>query len=190
MTRDSKECSIMSMETKPPGAEAHRTPGENYEHSDANVKEILKSGLWLAVILFVVFVAMRWTFGAMGKMTPMGEPASPFEDTRMMPPAPRLQVDPQLELHNYCASQVQSLTTYGWKDSRSGIVQIPVDRAIDLLVERPLPARTAGNGGADANSQLAVTPPAADVTGPCGYLAEQDARQAAAAEEAGRPEEK
>jgi hypothetical protein len=190
MTRDFKESSIMSMETKRPGQEAHRTPEENYEHSDANVSEILKSGLWLAMILLVVFVAMRWTFRVMGKMTPMGEPASPFENARVMPPAPRLQVDPQLELHRYCASQVQSLTTYGWKDSQRGIVQIPVDRAIDLLVEHPLPARAAGSVPSGANSQVAVTPPAADVTGPCGYMAAQDAKDAAAAEEAGKPEEK
>jgi hypothetical protein len=180
----------MSMETKRPGQEAHRTPEENYEHSDANVDGILKSGLWLAAILFVVFVAMRWTFEMMGKMTPMGEPASPFENTRVMPPAPRLQVDPQTEIHNYCASQVQSLTTYGWKDSQAGIVQIPVDRAIDLLVEHPLPARAAGSVPAGVNPPVTVMPQPADVTGPCGYLAAQDAKAKAAAEEAGKPEEK
>ena len=180
----------MSMETKRPGQEAHRTPEENYEHSDASVSGVLKSGFWLALILFAVFVSMRWTFSAMGKMTPMGTPASPFEDTRVMPPAPRLQVDPQLELHTYCASQVQSLTSYEWKDSRAGVVQIPVDRAIELMVEHPLPARAAGIVPAGVNSQVQVTPPAPDVTGPCGYLTEHDAEQAAAAEEAGKPEKK
>ena len=180
----------MKMETKRPGQEAQRTPEENYEHSDANVPDILKSGLWLAAILVVVFLAMRWTFGMMGKMTPMGEPASPFENTRMMPPAPRLQVDPQMEIHNYCASQMQSLTTYGWKDSQAGIVQIPVDRAIDLLVQHPLPARAAGSVPAGVNPPVKVMPEPADVTGPCGYLTAQDAKDKAAAEAAGKPEEK
>jgi hypothetical protein len=190
MTRDSKERSSMNTETKSPGQEPRRTPEENYEHSDANVSGILKSGLWLAVIIFVVFVAMRWTFSTMGKMTPMGAPASPFENAREMPPAPRLQVDPQMELHNYCAGQVQSLTTYEWKDTQAGIVQIPVDRAIDLMVEHPLAARAAGSVPTGVNSQVAIEPSAADVTGPCGYLTEHDAEQAAAAEEAGKPEKK
>jgi hypothetical protein len=190
MTRDSKERSIMSMEIKRPGQEPHRTPEENYEHSDADVSGVLKFGLWLAVLLFVVFIAMRWTFGIMGKMTPMGSPASPFENTRVMPPAPRLQVDPQTELRNYCTSQVQSLTRYEWKDSKAGAVQIPVDRAIDLLVEHPLPARAAGNAPAGASSPIAMMPAPADVTGPCGYIAEHDAKEKAAAEEAGKPEEK
>lgn len=180
----------MSMETKRPGQEVHRTPEENYEQSDASVGGVLKAGAWLAVILVVVFVGIRWTFTTMGKMTPMGEPASPFENAREMPPAPRLQVDPQLEIHNYCASQMQSLTSYGWKDSQAGIVQIPVDRAIDLLVEHPLPARAAGSVPAGVNPQVAAAPAAADLTGQCGYLAEHDAKEAAAAEGAGKPEEK
>jgi len=176
----------MSMETKRPGQEAHRTPEENYEHSDASVSGVLKSGIWLAAILVVVSLSMRFTFHKMSEMTPMGGPASPFEDARQMPPAPRLQVDPQTELRDYCASQVQSLTTYGWKDSQAGIVQIPVDRAIDLMVEHPLPARAAGNVPAGVNPQVSVTPPAADFSGQCGYIAERDAEKAKAAEEAGK----
>jgi hypothetical protein len=173
----------MNMETKRPGQEAHRTPGENYEHSDANVSGVLKSGVWLAVLLIVVFVAMRWTFHKMSEMTPMGTTASPFDSARTMPPAPRLQVDPQLELHDYCASQVQSLTSYGWKDSRAGIVQIPVDRAIDLMVEHPLPAREGGNVPAGVNPQVLMKPTAADFSGQCGYLTEHDTERAAAADE-------
>jgi hypothetical protein len=173
----------MSMETKRPGQEAHRTPEENYEHSDTNVSGVLKYGVGLAVILFVVFVSMRWTFAKMSEMAPMGKAASPFESARQMPPAPRLQVDPQRELHNYCAAQVQSLTSYGWKDSQAAIVQIPVDRAIELMVEHPLPARAVGNAPADVNAQVPMTPPAADFSGQCGYLTEHDAEKAAAAEE-------
>jgi hypothetical protein len=183
MTRDLKERSIMSMETKRPGQEAQRTPEENYEHSDANVGGVLKSGIWLAVLLFVVFVAMRFTFTKMSAMTPMGTAASPFENARQMPPAPRLQVDPQTELLNYCSSQVESLTTYGWKDSQAGVVQIPVDRAIDLMVEHPLPARAGGNVTAGVNPQVAATPPAEDFSGQCGYLTQRAAEQKAAAEE-------
>src|ERR1700678_1123646 len=169
MTRDSKERSSMNTETKSPGQEPRRTPEENYEHSDANVSGILKSGLWLAVIIFVVFVAMRWTFSTMGKMTPMGAPASPFENAR--------------EMHNYCAGQVQSLTTYEWKDSQAGIVQIPVDRAIDLMVEHPLPARAAGDVPSGVNPLPSMIPPVADVSGQCGYVTARDEAKAAAEEE-------
>src|ERR1700722_5282770 len=146
MTRALKERSIMSMETKRPGPEGQRTPEENYEHSDAHVGGIGKSAIWLAVLLVVVFVAMRWTFNQMSEMEPMGAAASPFVDSRQMPPAPRLQVDPQKEISDYCATQAASLNSYGWEDSKAGIGQVPVDRAIDLMVEHPLPGGGGGEG--------------------------------------------
>ena len=68
----------------------------------------------------------------------------------MMPPAPRLQVDPQKEIQRLLRTQAASLNSYGWKDSKAGIVQIPVDRAIELMVEEPLPARPGGGGAAGA----------------------------------------
>src|SRR5271155_5041252 len=160
MTRALKERCIMSMETKRPGPEGQRTPEENYEHSDADVRGIGKSAIWLAVLLIVVFVAMRWTFNKMSEMEPMGAAASPFVDSRQMPPAPRLQVDPQKEISDYCATQAASLNSYGWKDSKAGIVQIPVDRAFGLMGGHPLPARAGGGGCAVGRESAALDDPA------------------------------
>ena len=174
----------MSMETKRPGPEGQRTPEQNYEHSDASVGGVIKAGAWLALLLAVVFLGMRWTFNQMSEMAPMGTAAAPFTDSRQMPPAPLLQVDPQKEIHDYCAAQAASLNSYAWRDSKAGIVQIPVDRAIELMVEHPLPAREGGNVPSGGNAQ-ASTPPVADVSGQCGYLTAHDEAQAAAAEEAG-----
>ncbi|HEY0703020.1 MAG TPA: hypothetical protein VGD60_09660 [Candidatus Acidoferrales bacterium] len=177
----------MSMETNLSGHGAPNHGGsDNYEKTDANVGSVAKGGMWLAVLLIVVFVAMRFTFNAMSEMTPMGDAASPLESSREMPPAPRLQVYPQMELSDYCDGQVQSLEGYSWKDSKAGIVQIPVDRAIDLMVEHPLPARAAGAVPAGVNAQVPMTPPAADVTGQCGYTAARDEAQRKAAEEGGK----
>jgi hypothetical protein len=184
MIRDSKERSIMSMEIKRPG-DVHRAPEDNYEKSDADVSGVLKSGFWLFVLLVVVFVSMRGTFNKMSEMEPMGKAASPLQTVREMPPAPRLQTEPQTELHDYCEGQVKSLSSYAWRDSHAGIVQIPVDRAIDLTVEHSLPARAAGNVSEGVSPQVQATPPAADTTGQCGYLTEHDAEKEAAAKEAG-----
>lgn len=35
----------------------------------------------------------------------------------------------------YRASQLQQLDTYGWVDRKAGIIRIPIDRAMDLLIE-------------------------------------------------------
>jgi hypothetical protein len=39
------------------------------------------------------------------------------------------------------ATEDAALTTYGWVDKNKGIVRIPIDRAIDLLLQRGLPTR-------------------------------------------------
>jgi hypothetical protein len=176
----------MSMETKRPTG-PHSAPGDNYEKTDANVKGILMSGFWLAVILVVVFLAMWKTFYVMGRMEPMGKAASPFATERPVPPAPRLQVDPQTEIHSYCAAQMQALTTYQWKDQQAGIAQIPVDRAMDLIVQRGLPARAAGSAPTGIDTAEPPVPQSADVTGQCGYVTEHDAEKAAEAEELEKP---
>ena len=44
------------------------------------------------------------------------------------------------------------LTTYGWVDRNTGVARIPIERAMDLLVERGLP----------------VTKPVASVATPAG----------------------
>ncbi len=39
------------------------------------------------------------------------------------------------------ATEESLLTTYGWSDRQRGIVHIPIDRAIDLTLQRGLPVR-------------------------------------------------
>jgi hypothetical protein len=176
----------MSMETNKAGHGAPNDTGnDGYEKTDVDVRGVVKSGVYLAIILIVVFVAMRFTFNEMSVMTPMGEAASPLVDTRQMPPAPRLQVEPQSELSDYCNGQMKSLEGYSWRDSKAGIVQIPVDRAIDLMVEHPLPARAAGDVPSGPDAKVPVTPAAADVSGQCGYTFARDEAQKKAAEEGG-----
>jgi hypothetical protein len=121
----------------------------------------------------------------MSEMIPEGEAASPLENARQMPPAPRLQVEPQGELSDYCNGQMKSLEGYSWRDSKAGIVQIPVDRAIDLMVEHPLPARAAGEVLSGVDAKVPVTPAAADVSGQCGYTFARDEALKKAQEEGG-----
>jgi hypothetical protein len=39
------------------------------------------------------------------------------------------------------ATEEAALTTYGWVEKDKGIVHIPIDRAMELLLQRGLPAR-------------------------------------------------
>jgi hypothetical protein len=115
---------------------------EGYERRDADVSTLLKFGFWLGVILVVVMLAMWGMFSVFGKTQKLGPPASPFEsaDVRVLPPAPRLQVTPVLDLKNYRDSQQEQLESYGWIDREGGVVRIPIERAMDLVLERGLAA--------------------------------------------------
>ena len=62
-------------------------------------------------------------------------------DARQLPPMPRLQSAPISDLKDMRAAEDKLLSSYGWVDQAHGIVRIPVDRAIDLLAQRGLPAR-------------------------------------------------
>ena len=170
----------MSMETN--SGAPHGGQGKGYERTDADIGSLLKFGLGLFVVLVVVIFAMKWMFFYFAKSQQLGPPASPFENARVLPPQPRLQVEPGLDLYNYCEGQLKQLDTYGWVDSHNGVVRIPVDDAMNLILQRGLPARPAGanapGGGAAAESGM-VTPPmvAHDLQGPCGYIARPPAEE-------------
>ena len=50
------------------------------------------------------------------------------------PPAPRLQANPAADLAAERAQQRQRLQSYRWVDRDAGIAQIPIERAMALLV--------------------------------------------------------
>ncbi len=69
------------------------------------------------------------------------------------PPLPRLQVQPVRHWREFRSAEMDRLATYGWMDRTSGVVHIPIDRAMDLVAERgiaplaplvPPPAPTPG----------------------------------------------
>jgi hypothetical protein len=130
-----------------PGGEA----GPGYETRDVNVSALLKFAVSLAVILIIVSFGMKWTFDYYAKTQTLGPAATPFEDERTIPPLPRLQVAPQREIHDYWESQQSIVNNYGWVDRQGGVVRIPVDRAMRILLARGLPARSAAAAQAAAS---------------------------------------
>jgi hypothetical protein len=166
----------MSMETKRPGEVplgALNEPSERYEHRDADTRSLLKYGLGLVIVLAVVLLCMKWMFSYFAKSQPLGPPASPFENARVLPPEPRLQAKPRADLRNYCGEQMEKLDTYGWVDHDNGIVRIPIDRAIDATVQRGLPARPASGDQSNA-SVNDIAKMQSSPNGPCAYWIGED----------------
>lgn len=63
----------------------------------------------------------------------------------ILPTRPVLpQVGSAQEWRTLRAEQQELLGSYGWIDKENGVVHIPVERAMSLLVERGLPVRPGG----------------------------------------------
>jgi hypothetical protein len=109
-----------------------------------SLRGIVSFVLGLLVILVLTLLAMRVMFDQLLAREVAQDPQpSPLVDPRLprLPPAPRLQTAPERELRQMRDEEDELLRSYGWVDREAGRVRIPIDRAMDLLAERGLPAR-------------------------------------------------
>ena len=118
-------------------------PSPPHEQSGINVRPIILFGLGLLVMAAVAFVSMDWLFDYFAaRQAKVDVLPSPLADPRQLPPEPRLQVDPVHDLQRLRTTEDAALNSYHWVDQEKGIVGIPIDRAITVLVEKGLPTRT------------------------------------------------
>jgi hypothetical protein len=70
-------------------------------------------------------------------------PLNPLAETSVQPfpPAPRVEDHPAVEVKELHAKEDSLLSTYGWTNKMAGVVRIPIDRAIDLELQRGFPVR-------------------------------------------------
>lgn len=123
-------------------------PDARYEKRDANIRTLVRFGVGLFIILFATIVLMVKLFKYFTTSQQLGPPASPFANTRALPPQPRLQVEPREDLKLLRETQEQMLHNYGWVDQKAGVVRIPIERAMNLIVQRGLPTNTDKTGKA------------------------------------------
>ncbi len=135
----------------------HTNNGRGHEESDASVSAVTKFGIGLAIISAVVLVLMVWLQNFFSNQTKRTTPPpSPLMAERQLPPGPRLQVAPAKDLDKVRATEDSVLNSYGWVVRDGGVVRIPIDRAIELVVQRGLPVRSAGEiEEAKSGAQLA-----------------------------------
>jgi hypothetical protein len=97
--------------------------------------------------LFFLFVFVGatsvLTWGIFRLMVPTNSErttAFPLPQERALPREPRLQANPMLEISDFRAQENAALTGYG-RDPKTGDLHIPVDRAIELVLQEGLPTR-------------------------------------------------
>ena len=94
------------------------------------------SPLILGLVALSLLVMMGLAMGHAALVALISPPASSPRPTAILPPEPRLQAAPRIEFQELKATQMARLNNYSWIDEESGIVRIPIERAMQLVAER------------------------------------------------------
>ncbi len=126
----------------------HEDPDDNprvaYEHGDADVFTVSKYAIALGFGVIVAAGAMWGLFSWFQNQQTLEVtklPPSVIETRKgILPPEPRLQSTPKLDLREYRAAEEEQLTQYNWLDPQTKTTaRIPVEEAITMLSKRGLP---------------------------------------------------
>lgn len=112
-----------------------------YERRDLNVRAVVGFMIGLAVVLLGIFTALHFFQSALGR----GD-ARTVRRPQNSAPGPQLQTHASADLAAWRAAQAAELHRCRWVDRKAGIIEIPIERAMELIVQRGLPARTTKGG--------------------------------------------
>lgn len=132
------------------GLEYGPTPaGAQHEHTDIDPSIGYTFAVWLVVAMMVsagILYGAFWYFRTSEVARDTRVQQFPLAAGQVKDrPAPLLQTQPFKDVYLLKQGQNERLDSYGWVDKADGIVHIPIDRAIELTLERGLPARAGGS---------------------------------------------
>jgi hypothetical protein len=112
--------------------------GPGHETGDVNVSAIAKiaAGLVIVTLLSVGLLlgVFRFFNTRDNRQAQSVDPVKLFPSPQLLPNEPK-------NLAEMRAGEQKVLDTYGWVDQQKGVVRIPVEQAMDLLLKRGLPVR-------------------------------------------------
>jgi len=115
--------------------------GRGHETRDLSVRASILFGVFLllaAVVVHLVVWMLYVRFGTEAATTDVRQYPLAQVGRPVLPPEPRLQVQPREDLKAFGRQEDAVLSSYGWVDRNAGVVRIPVERAMQLTIERGL----------------------------------------------------
>ena len=114
-----------------------------HEKTDADIRLLAGFSISVMGLMIGSLLLMGLMYFILDTRSMRREPAPlPLEGTLAKePPAPRLQLNQKADLATLREVERVSLESYGWKDKNLGIAHIPIERAMELTLERGLPVR-------------------------------------------------
>jgi hypothetical protein len=121
-------------------------PREEHEERDVPVGQVFAFAFGLLGLCVASGLILWGFFALLERRARASEPPPhPMLARDVLPPAPRLQANPQAELAQHRASEEARLSSYGWIDRSAGVVRLPVERAMELVLSEGLPHRSAAD---------------------------------------------
>lgn len=143
--------SSMTNPERPAGPEPHELPvdpeslAEHHEVHDVSLRGIIQFAVALAAAAVVIHIVLYFALAAWSGRGVQEQPVRvqmvPAEVTPPAVPGPGLESAPPLDLSQWQAQEMETLTTYGWVDRENGVVRIPIEEAMQRLLEQGAPAR-------------------------------------------------
>jgi hypothetical protein len=158
----------------------HPTPNQinhdGFEHEDLSASSVFYFLAGLALLGLVIYLIVFGMYRFLDNyerahQPPLSPMVTPQADTRTFThenvqafPQPRLEENERLQLRPFIEDQDRKLATYDWVDKDAGTVRIPIDRAMELIVQRGLPVRPEGSSAAQTSAPEKKQTPKAPTT--------------------------
>jgi hypothetical protein len=121
----------------------------HHESRDPSLRPAMQVGVLVALSIGACIAVVGFLFGVLSqKRMSSASPPQPAKlvDSSQRPldrfPGPALQVNEGQDLQDWRRRETQKLNSYGWVDRPSGIIHVPISRAMDMILERGLPVRS------------------------------------------------
>ncbi|MGI8437019.1 MAG: hypothetical protein ACR2NX_08980 [Chthoniobacterales bacterium] len=142
-------------------------PARGHETRDVSVRLVAWFAVGLALSLVLISFAVSGLFRAFEHNHPSPDAPSRIAlHPHMLAPAPQLQSKVSADLLKFEAAEEAKLHSYGWIDKQAGVIRIPIERAMDLIVERGLPTRGPGTQNASGVTSVQMQERKAAATKP------------------------
>ena len=116
--------------------------GRRYETHDASLRWVIASAVALALLCLLGLALGEGTFELLaGRADARQVEPHPLATPDERAPGPQLQSNPPREFAEYLAGQRDAAESYGWIDPEAGIVRLPQERALELVLGEGLPSR-------------------------------------------------
>ncbi len=123
-----------------------------YETRDVKIRALVVFIAGITVLIVFSFLVVLWVFRLLSSQhatedvqsasSSIARPAAATPaDEQMEWPEPRVQSRPADDLQALRVEENAVLTTYGWVDRHRGVVRVPIDVAMQLVLKEGLPAR-------------------------------------------------